>query len=318
MRPCPALAAALLLALPGALRGQAVSTRAVHAAGGSGTGQGASLDWAVGQPASGGYGGGASVLTAGVLQPEGAELNLHIGLLLGGPFDGGSGLMHDSLRAQGLLPVQEPYTALAHAPVGLQGGAAMEPTATAAQGPDAVVDWVFVELRDALDNTRIVAARSALVQRDGDVVDMDGASPLRITALPGNYHLGVRHRNHLPMLTLQPLAFGAGMNVIDLRTGSIAGHVPDAQAVVAGSYVLWPGDVSGNEEVKYVGADNDRDPILLGVGGSVPTNTATGYLPTDVNMDGVVKYVGANNDRDPILVVIGGSVPTAVRTQTTP
>jgi hypothetical protein len=29
-------------------------------------------------------------------------------------------------------------------------------------------------------------------------------------------------------------------------------------------------------------------------------------------MDGVVKYTGANNDRDRILVSIGGTVPTNV------
>ena len=49
-----------------------------------------------------------------------------------------------------------------------------------------------------------------------------------------------------------------------------------------------------------------------------PTATTTGYLPTDVNMDGTVKYAGANNDRDPILVNIGGTVPTAVRTEQLP
>ncbi|MBK9196134.1 MAG: hypothetical protein IPO17_14400 [Flavobacteriales bacterium] len=38
-----------------------------------------------------------------------------------------------------------------------------------------------------------------------------------------------------------------------------------------------------------------------------------GYHPADVNMDGVVKYVGADNDRDPILQNVGGSVPTNVR-----
>jgi hypothetical protein len=35
-------------------------------------------------------------------------------------------------------------------------------------------------------------------------------------------------------------------------------------------------------------------------------------------MDGAVKYVGANNDRDPILQNIGGVVPTATRTEQLP
>ena len=43
------------------------------------------------------------------------------------------------------------------------------------------------------------------------------------------------------------------------------------------------------------------------------TNTVIGYYLEDVNLDGVVSYTGTLNDRDPILVNIGGSVPTAVR-----
>jgi hypothetical protein len=71
-------------------------------------------------------------------------------------------------------------------------------------------------------------------------------------------------------------------------------------------------------ELKYTGTTNDRDPILLAIGGTLPTNTIAAYALEDVNMDGVVKYAGASNDRDPILVNVGGSVPTATRTEQLP
>ena len=35
---------------------------------------------------------------------------------------------------------------------------------------------------------------------------------------------------------------------------------------------------------------NDRDAILLRIGGSVATAIVTGYYPEDVNLDGEVKY----------------------------
>jgi len=38
----------------------------------------------------------------------------------------------------------------------------------------------------------------------------------------------------------------------------------------------------------------------------------------DANLDGQVKYTGASNDRDPILVNIGGTVPTNTRVQQLP
>ena len=84
---------------------------------------------------------------------------------------------------------------------------------------------------------------------------------------------------------------------------------------------MWAGNVNngaGPQLVKYIGANDDRDPILLRVGGSAPTNMVSGYYNEDLNLDGVVKYTGANNDRDVILQTIGGSMPTAVRVEQVP
>ena len=50
----------------------------------------------------------------------------------------------------------------------------------------------------------------------------------------------------------------------------------------------------------------------------LPTNTIMSYSTADVNLDGTVKYVGTGNDRDPILVNIGGNLPTAVRSEQLP
>jgi hypothetical protein len=71
--------------------------------------------------------------------------------------------------------------------------------------------------------------------------------------------------------------------------------------------------------VKYSGVNNDRDPVLVAIGGSVPTNVVSGvYSPLDINLDGQLRYAGANNDRDIILQTIGGTVPTAVKVQQLP
>ncbi|MBK8226991.1 MAG: hypothetical protein IPK70_07425 [Flavobacteriales bacterium] len=50
----------------------------------------------------------------------------------------------------------------------------------------------------------------------------------------------------------------------------------------------------------------------------MPTSIVNGYFPEDVNLSGAVKYTGTANDRDPILVNIGGVLPTAVRTEQLP
>ncbi|MCB0794323.1 MAG: hypothetical protein KDB88_06265, partial [Flavobacteriales bacterium] len=92
----------------------------------------------------------------------------------------------------------------------------------------------------------------------------------------------------------------------------------DARALQAGAALLWTGNVVTDGQVKYAGPNNDRDPVLQRVGGSVPTNVVNGYWPEDVTLDAVVKYSGLNNDRDPILQNVGGSVPTAVRMEQLP
>lgn len=313
------LGLSLLAAFSTLLCAQTLEPRAVVPAGGAGNSVGgASLGWTLGQAASATYVGGSTLVTAGVQQPDGLLLYVNIAALLDGPYDATTDLMHDSLRTRGLLPLNEPFSAMGHLPVGLQGGAQLLPTALLTTGPDAVVDWVFVELRGADDNTRIDAARAALLQRDGDIVDVDGSSPLRIAAVPGAYHIALRHRNHLPVMSMMPVALASGANALDLTDGATPLHVPDARTVRDGRHLLWQGDVNADGTARYVGANNDRDPILVDIGGTAPTNVTSGYLPTDVNMDGTVKYVGADNDRDPILQTIGGTVPTAMRVQPLP
>ncbi|MBK6832062.1 MAG: hypothetical protein IPG92_15620 [Flavobacteriales bacterium] len=50
-----------------------------------------------------------------------------------------------------------------------------------------------------------------------------------------------------------------------------------------------------------------------------PTNVVFNvYATEDVNLDSDVKYTGPFNDRDPILVNIGGTVPTAQRFEQLP
>jgi hypothetical protein len=236
--------------------------------------------------------------------------------MLEGPYSSATGQMSDALRTAGIVPTSEPYTALGYAQVGGGGSETTTPAVLATTGNNAIVDWVVVELRNAVAPGTVLATRSALIQRDGDIVATDGVSPLTFNNAPGTYHVALRHRNHLGVMTGNATALGLSTTPVDLSLASTATFGTDARKSVTGAFpaqVLWVGDVNFDDEIKYVGQDNDRDPILQAIGGVVPTNTTTGYLPADVNMDGTVKYSGENNDRDPILQTIGGVVPTNTR-----
>jgi hypothetical protein len=240
---------------------------------------------------------------------------LDLKVFLDGPYSASTGLMSDGLRALGLVPTTEPYTGLGYSYIGTTA-TTTSPVVLATTGPDAIVDWVVVELRAGTDPTIVVASRCALLQRDGDVVDLDGINALSITSAPGNWYVALRHRNHLGVMTAVPFPLSNTPTTIDLRSAAEACFGPDARRTVSGTFpatTLWAGDVDRNNVVRYTGPANDRDPLLQAIGGAVPTNTTSGYLPQDVNMDGVVRYVGAANDRDPILQSVGGSVPTNTR-----
>ena len=110
--------------------------------------------------------------------------------------------------------------------------------------------------------------------------------------------------------------------MVDFTSASTSTWGTDARNSVSGAFparALWAGDVTFDGSIRYTGAQNDRDPILVAIGGSVPTNTLAGqYRSEDVNLDGSVRYTGEGNDRDPILQSIGGSVPTASRDEQLP
>ncbi|MEO8589515.1 MAG: hypothetical protein ABI432_09115 [Flavobacteriales bacterium] len=238
-------------------------------------------------------------------------------VLFEGPFDPQSGRMNDGLRSAGLIPAGEPFTGLGFTHAGGGGGETISAGLLTTTGDNAIVDWVLIELRSAAQPSQIVATRSALVTRIGQVISTTG-SPLRLPALNGNYYVAVRHRNHMGCMTSAPVALSATPVTIDFRASSTATWGTAARKQDGSNMLLWAGNVLRDQSLLYMGSGNDRDPILAVVGGSVPTNTVPGYMLEDTNLDGVVKYTGGANDRDVILANIGGSVPTATRTEQLP
>ncbi len=245
-------------------------------------------------------------------------VRLALKVLLEGPYDGGTLKMRDDLRIAGLIPPVEPYTAAGFVQAADGGGEALQPGVTSATGDNAVVDWVLVELRSWSAPATIVATRSALVQRDGDVVAEDGISPISLLATAGFYHVAVRHRNHLGCMTASSVGLSTTATAIDLTATGTATYGTQARKMVGARNVLWAGNARRDTLLKYTNTDNDREPILTRIGGVVPTNSVAGYFIEDNTLDGVVKYTGTGNDREPILVNIGGTVPTATRLEQLP
>lgn len=238
-------------------------------------------------------------------------------VFLEGPFDPNNGLMNDDLRAGALLPSSEPYTGLGYTFVN-GGGENAGVGVFDATGSDAIVDWVVLELRDNNSSSTVVYSRSALLQRDGDVVDMDGTSAVELEMSDDDYFLAVRHRNHLGAMAAGSVSLSSSTTSVDFSLPATSTYGVDARKDVSGTLCLWMGNAEMDNAIKYTGSDNDKDQVLQDIGGSVPTNTVIGYSLSDCNMDGLVKYTGGDNDRDPILTNIGGAVPTNTKMEQLP
>ncbi|MBL0044053.1 MAG: hypothetical protein IPP33_06500 [Flavobacteriales bacterium] len=239
-------------------------------------------------------------------------------VMLEGPFDGVS-KMRDDLRVASLLPSPEPYTSMNFIQTG--GGEVAGGQVFGVTGDNAVVDWVLVELRNSGSPATVLAARCALLQRDGDIVDLDGSASVIFPVSPGNYFVSVRHRNHLGVMTASAVALSGSSATVDFRSAATATWGTEARKVSGATMLLWAGNVFRDGSVsvlKYVGVSNDRDVILTAVGGTTPTSVVSGYMREDVNLSGNVKYTGAENDRDPILVNIGSVLPTNTRAEQLP
>jgi len=250
------------------------------------------------------------------------------GALLGSP----DNLMRDDLRSSSLIPSVEPYTGLAsfnHTGGGGNETIANASTVLADNGPNSIVDWVYVELRDANDPVLVLATRAGLVQRDGDVVEMDGTGALCFEQnSAGNYYVAVRHRNHLGVMTAVSVALDNSGVVVDFTSPSLdvfntaPVHDGNERADVNGVKALWAGNTNVDDSVVYAGQDNDKDPIFNDIDQAVgnifnlQTYILSGYLDTDVNMDGESIYAGQDNDVDPIFNNVDGYPANIFKLQT--
>jgi hypothetical protein len=222
---------------------------------------------------------------------QGAALN---------PNTGEETLMRDDLRVAGLIPTTSPYT----------GGLSCNASVFNVTGADAIVDWIWIELRDATNNVTVIDSQSALLQRDGDVVDVDGVSPLAFSQDASDYYVVIKHRNHLGIMTANTITLSEASTAVDFTdANNEITYGTDAQTTFgmpSGVVSMWAGDANGDGQLNYLGAASDipsirsqvfNDPENSVFGGPAVGNYGSiGYYATDSNMDGLTYYSGAASD----------------------
>lgn len=230
------------------------------------------------------------------------DLLLNIKVILQGPSISPTtnNLMNDDLRSNAYIPSISPYSdLLAINPNvlntgGVTGNGDLE---------DDIVDWVWLEIRSNTDNTNVINSRSALLQRDGDIVDLDGLSNIIIEGLTDNYFVVVNHRNHLGIMTNNPIGLSSALTTVDFTNNTTPTFGNNAQVQLNnGSMAMWAGDANEDRKIRFSGSDNDaniiKDLVLMDPLNilNLLTFSSPGYFKDDINMDGVTKFSGVNND----------------------
>jgi len=287
--------------------GQSIE-REVVASGGNTISNGTiTLDFTIGELVTTTITDGTTTLTQG-FQQGGIKLGIKVnpivflqGSLLN-PNTGEESLMRDDLRVADYIPRTSPYS----------DALFVENSVLTTTGSNAIIDWIFVELRDATTNTTVVASQSALLQRDGDIVAIDGVSNIEFASLPtGNYHIAIKHRNHLGIMTSTAIALSDTTVIVDFTdSNSQITFGSNAQTVFGmpnNIVAMWTGNVNADTIVQYSGTTPDVPSILSTVLNdpgnflNFPTFAVTGYNVHDINMDGSTQYAGTTPDTPVIL-----------------
>lgn len=144
-----------------------------------------------------------------------------------------------------------------------------------------IVDWVRVALRTGPYPFPEVTSVAALITTRGHIVDIDG-TPVSFSGLDaedGDYYVSIHHRNHLSIMSVNPLTVVAGdVTSYDFTDYSMIMD-PDAGAVEVESLVWGMAAADVNQD--YVVSSSDSSLVSSAVG-------QTGYVKGDVNMDGLV------------------------------
>ena len=205
------------------------------------------------------------------------SINVSLKIFLQGAYDtANTNSLLDNLRVSNLIPLTTPYT----------DGITTTQEVLDVTGDNAIVDWIWVELRDKNDNTAIIESTSALLQRNGTVVTTDGVSPVEFSSSADRYYVAVAHQSHLGIITANTIALpNTGQNLdLTADTALIDGGINALNDMSDGYFALSAGDYNGNGQIQ----NSDSADIRPLLGRSI-------YSPADIDMNGQIQNSDINN-----------------------
>lgn len=205
-------------------------------------------------------------------------IQLDAKVLLRGAYRPGQANMATDLQTyfsanSGLLPATDPYG----------GNVAYNNIGNPAGPAGSIVDWIKIEIRDAVNPAATLQSKSLLLKPNGSIVDTDGTLP-KFVGQSSAVRIAIFHRNHLAILSGSIATFNAGTAVYDFTTAlNKASQLPGDPAQMGsinGKWYMWAGDLNNDLVVDATDGSIANKDFLSGVYDQ--------YVPTDVSLDGGV------------------------------
>ena len=281
----------LLLVLP--VASQTIEKFSIDSGGASATAGGIQMLYTIGEVNVQELSVGGISISEGFINAD-LKISINPKMFLQGPMlnPANADLMNDDLRSAGYIPTTSPYT----------DAATCNASVFNVTGDNAIVDWVWIELRDKNNDTTVILSQSALLQRDGDVVATDGVSNLSPNVSADDYYVVVNHKNHLGIMTNSTVAIdkSSSPTIVDFTDINTTTYGTQAQATLTnGDMALWAGDANGDGVINFSGDINRvlTDIILFPSNSSFSTSYdfVDGYFQSDVFLDGNVSFSNENN-----------------------
>jgi hypothetical protein len=267
-------------------------------------------------------------------------VSLSAKVILSGPYNTITGLMQDSLRIKGLVPLSDPYLMPPYAYVGSPfthvANTSVQTTTNSilsATGSNAIVDWVLLQLRSKSNPSTIIKTKAALLKANGTIVEAaDSNSNIWFADVPADsYYVSIKHRNHLGVQTLWALPLYACTNtLVDftstslpllIKSGKAGNPAPlsGATRIQNGLRTLYAGncEISSAALASYItyntASTSDRNALFVFTGA---TGSINGYTVFDVDLNGSARFNGLNNDRLVISINCANSNIVIINQQT--
>ncbi len=205
--------------------------------------------------------------------------DLHV--LLEGAYNPTNDIMNTSLQGLSLLPEgKQPYS---EAPWNYSGQEGLDWTIT--DYPTNTVDWVLVSFHTDITRNTQIAQAAAILRKDGSLYFPDG--DIRFTGAISPVYVTIQHRNHIAVMTAQPIPIIDRTLTHDFRNAegyTANGTGAGQKQLPNGKWAMYAGDCEQIGDVQ--GYDiNGADKAFWG---SFNGNFLI-YHPADVNLDGDIN-----------------------------